>query len=161
MSAPTFFLVAGETSGDIHGSNLIKEMLLQSPNASFLGHGGNNMSEAGMTVLEHTDDLSVVGFTEVIKHLPYFTKVMGETLGAIREAKPSRIILIDYPGFNLRLAKNIHGLGIPITYFIMPQVWAWKESRVKALRKYIDQAICIFPFEQEWLTPDFNITPWE
>ncbi|MDP6532360.1 MAG: lipid-A-disaccharide synthase [Candidatus Marinimicrobia bacterium] len=150
MSAPTFFLVAGETSGDIHGSNLIKEMLLQSPNASFLGHGGNNMSEAGMTVLEHTDDLSVVGFTEVIKHLPYFTKVMGETLGAIREAKPSRIILIDYPGFNLRLAKNIHGLGIPITYFIMPQVWAWKESRVKALRKYIDQAICIFPFEQEW-----------
>lgn len=150
MNDPTFFLVAGETSGDIHGSKLIKEILLQSPNAAFLGHGGDRMAEAGMTILEHTDKLSVVGFTEVIKHLPFFTKVMGETLGAIQEAKPSRIILIDYPGFNLRLAKNIHGLGIPITYFILPQVWAWKESRVNILKQYVDQAICIFPFEQEW-----------
>jgi lipid-A-disaccharide synthase len=108
------------------------------------------MADAGMEILEHTDKLSVIGFTEVLKHLPYFTKVMGETLGTIQEVRPSRIILIDYPGFNLRLAKNIHGLGIPITYFIMPQVWAWKESRVKILKQFIDQALCIFPFEQEW-----------
>ncbi len=150
MNSPTFFLVAGETSGDLHGSKLILEIKRQYPKAKFIGHGGDRMAKAGMKILEHSDKLSVIGFTEVIKHLPYFTKVMGETLGAIQEVLPSRIILIDYPGFNLRLAKNIHGLGIPITYFILPQVWAWKESRVKKLKQFIDQALCIFPFEQEW-----------
>lgn len=108
------------------------------------------MAAEGMKILEHIDNLSIMGFTEVLKHLPYFVKIMGETLGAIRENRPDRIILIDYPGFNLRLAKNIHGFGIPITYFILPQAWAWKESRVKKLKKYVDQALCIFPFEQSW-----------
>jgi len=145
-----FFLVAGEESGDIHGARLISALKEKNPNASFIGHGGNKMKAAGMEILEHVDDLAMMGFTEVLKHLPYMRKVMGETLEKIKEINPHSLILIDYPGFNLRLAKNIHPLGLPITYFIMPQVWAWKEKRVNTIRKCVDQALCIFPFEQEW-----------
>jgi lipid-A-disaccharide synthase len=145
-----FFLVAGEESGDIHGARLISALKEKCPDASFVGHGGNKMKSAGMEILEHVDDLAMMGFTEVLMHLPYMINVMGKTLGKIQEIKPHRLILIDYPGFNLRLAKNIHPLGLPITYFIMPQVWAWKEKRVKTIRKCVDQALCIFPFEQEW-----------
>ncbi len=145
-----FFLVAGEESGDIHGARLISALKEKSPNASFIGHGGNKMKTAGMEILEHVDDLAMMGFTEVLKHLPYMINVMGKTLKKTQEIKPHRLILIDYPGFNLRLAKNIHPLGLPITYFIMPQVWAWKEKRVNTIRKCVDQALCIFPFEQEW-----------
>lgn len=150
MSAPTFFIVAGELSGDLHGSRLIQALKNNCPDAKFVGHGGDRMAAEKMEVLEHVDNLSVMGFTEVFKHLPYFVKIMGETLGSIREKRPDRIILIDYPGFNLRLAKKIYGSGIPVTYFILPQVWAWKESRVKILKKHVDQALCIFPFEQSW-----------
>ncbi len=145
-----FFLVAGEESGDIHGARLISALKEKCPDTSFVGHGGNKMKAAGMEIIEHVDNLAMMGFTEVIKHLPYMVNVMGKTLGKIQEIKPRRLILIDYPGFNLRLAKNVHPLGLPITYFIMPQVWAWKEKRVKTIRKYVDQALCIFPFEQEW-----------
>jgi len=145
-----FFLVAGEESGDFHGARLISALKEKCPDASFVGHGGNKMKSAGMEIFEHVDNLAMMGFTEVLKHLPYMINVMGKTLEKIQEIKPRRLILIDYPGFNLRLAKNIHPLGLPITYFIMPQVWAWKEKRVKTIRKYIDQALCIFPFEQEW-----------
>ncbi|MBC8323539.1 MAG: lipid-A-disaccharide synthase [Candidatus Marinimicrobia bacterium] len=145
-----FFLVAGEESGDIHGARLISALKEKCPDASFVGHGGNKMKAAGMEIIEHVDNLAMMGFTEVIKHLPYMVNVMGKTLGKIQKIKPHRLILIDYPGFNLRLAKNVHPLGLPITYFIMPQVWAWKEKRVKTIRKYVDQALCIFPFEQEW-----------
>lgn len=145
-----FFLVAGEESGDLHGANLIESIKTQCPGATFIGHGGDRMRSAGMEVLEHVDDLAMIGFTEVVKHLPYMMNVMGQTLGKIQETRPDRLILIDYPGFNLRLAKNIHPLGLPITYFILPQVWAWKEKRVHTIRKCVDQALCIFPFEQEW-----------
>ncbi|HBN45869.1 MAG TPA: lipid-A-disaccharide synthase [Candidatus Marinimicrobia bacterium] len=147
---PLFFLVAGEESGDIHGAKLMEQISVQCPEASFMGHGGDKMKAAGLDIIEHVDDLAMMGFTEVIKHLPYMLNVMGQTLGKIREARPNRLILIDYPGFNLRLAKNIHPLGIPITYFILPQVWAWKEKRVKTIRRCVDQALCIFPFEQQW-----------
>ncbi|MBT3216782.1 MAG: lipid-A-disaccharide synthase [Candidatus Marinimicrobia bacterium] len=150
MNSLTYFLVVGEASGDLHGSNLIREIKRQYPNAEFVGHGGDRMAKEGMKILEHVDNLAIMGFTEVVKHLPYFTKVMSETVDKIKEINPNRIILIDYPGFNLRLAKNVQGLKTPITYFIMPQMWAWKESRVKILKKYIDQSLCIFPFEQDW-----------
>ena len=94
--------------------------------------------------------MSVMGFSEIIKHLPFLFSVMGETLNQLEEIKPNRIILIDYPGFNLRLAKNCSGLSIPITYFILPQLWAWKEKRIKTFQRYIDQSLSIFPFEQNW-----------
>ena len=145
-----FFLIAGEPSGDIHGANLIAEIRKIEPNSSFMGHGGDKMKDAGMKLIHHINVLSIMGFLEVLKYLPRFLKIMGETIKAIERSQPNRVILIDYPGFNLRLAKNISFLNIPISYFILPQSWAWKEKRVEILKKYIDQSISIFSFEQDW-----------
>ena len=146
----TFFIIAGEESGDTHGSRLILAIKKKYSDCKFIGHGGNKMVEQGLKILEHINNLSMVGFSEVIKHLPYIKRVMGQTIKIIKEINPSRIILIDYPGFNLRLIKRISSLNIPITYFILPQVWAWKESRIKVLRDFVDQSLSIFPFEQGW-----------
>lgn len=145
-----FFIVAGEPSGDLHGGKLIQAIQAIEPNSSFMGHGGNHMEEAGMQILEHSDTLAMMGFVEVIKHLPRMMGIMGKTVDTIARVKPDRVILIDYPGFNLRLAKRIQHLNIPITYFILPQVWAWKEKRVETMKCTLDQALSIFPFEQEW-----------
>ena len=145
-----YFIIAGEPSGDLHGSKLIRAIKNLHPNSSFMGHGGNKMKNEGMRIIEHTDDLSIMGFTEVLRHLPRLIKVMDATLNAISQSNPDRIILIDYPGFNLRLAKKLSSFDIPITYFILPQVWAWKEKRVKKMKKLIDQTISIFPFEKDW-----------
>ena len=145
-----YFFVAGETSGDIHGGKLISAIKRIDPNSSFMGHGGENMKNSGMQILEHTDNLGIMGFIEVIKHLPKMMQIMGKTVDTIARTKPDRIVLIDYPGFNLRLAKNTQHLNIPITYFILPQSWAWKEKRVETMKSTLDQALSIFPFEQEW-----------
>jgi lipid-A-disaccharide synthase len=117
-----------------------------------MGLGGDSMQSRGMEILEHISNLSVIGFSEVIKHLPYFRKVMAKTIQAIKRFQPQRIILIDYPGFNMRLAKQIAALErvIPVTYFILPQAWAWKENRVQKLDKYVQQLLSIIPFEEQW-----------
>ena len=145
-----FFLVAGETSGDFHGSNLVNSIKKVEPNSSFMGHGGDLMKKSGVQILEHIDNLSIMGFTEVIHHLPSIYSIFKKTVSAIERAKPDRIILIDYPGFNLRLSKKIHMLNIPITYFILPQTWAWKKNRVKVIEQYIEQPVSIFSFEKQW-----------
>ena len=150
VSKLTFFIIAGEASGDLHGAKLMQEHQRLAPNISFIGHGGDKMIDQGLKVIQHIDKMSVMGFSEIIKHLPFLFSVMGETLNQLEEIKPNRIILIDYPGFNLRLAKNCSGLSIPITYFILPQLWAWKEKRIKTFQRYIDQSLSIFPFEQNW-----------
>ena len=150
LSKLTFFIIAGEASGDLHGAKLMQELQRLAPNISFIGHGGDKMIDQGLKVIQHIDKMSVMGFSEIIKHLPFLFSVMGETLNKLEEIKPNRIILIDYPGFNLRLAKNCSGLSIPITYFILPQLWAWKEKRIKTFQRYIDQSLSIFPFEQNW-----------
>ena len=150
LSKLTFFIIAGEASGDLHGAKLMQELQRLAPNISFIGHGGDKMIDQGLKVIQHIDKMSVMGFSEIIKHLPFLFRVMGETLNKLEEIKPNRIILIDYPGFNLRLAKNCSGLSIPITYFILPQLWAWKEKRIKIFQRYIDQSLSIFPFEQNW-----------
>ncbi|MEE8478855.1 MAG: lipid-A-disaccharide synthase [Candidatus Neomarinimicrobiota bacterium] len=149
-TAHSIFIIAGEESGDLHGSHLVQEVLKLYPNIKFIGHGGNKMAAAGVEIVEHISALSVVGFTEVLKHLPYMFNVMNKTIETIREIRPFRVILIDYPGFNLRLAKKLGGLNIPITYFILPQVWAWKEKRAEIIKNYIDQALSIVPFEKDW-----------
>ena len=146
----TFFIVAGEASGDLHGAQLISEIKNISPESNFVGHGGDKMIKNGLEIMHHIDRLGVMGFSEVLKHIPFLLNVMGESLGKLREVRPDRIILIDYPGFNLRLAKNCDGLKIPITYFILPQLWAWKENRIKSFHRYVDQALSIFPFEKDW-----------
>jgi len=153
-----YFIIAGEPSGDLHGGKLIKALKMLNPNSSFMGHGGDRMKDEGMHIIEHIDNLSIMGFFEVIKHLPRMSKIMNKTFDVIIKSKPDRVILIDYPGFNLRLAKKLSHLNIPITYFILPQAWAWKEKRVKTMKKVIDQAISIFPFEAKWYeSKKFNV----
>ena len=146
----TYFVVAGEPSGDLHGAKLIAAIKKLTPGASFVGLGGDKMKKEGLEILYHINQLSVMGFSEIIKHLPFYLKVLKVTIENIISRKPDKIILIDYPGFNLRLAKKCSHLSIPISYFILPQLWAWKESRIKFFQKYIDQSLCIFPFEQRW-----------
>ena len=145
-----YFVIAGEPSGDLHGGKLIKAIKSLNPNSSFMGHGGDSMRDEGMHLIEHVDNLAIMGFAEVLRHLPRMNKIMRSTVSAIERSKPDRVILIDYPGFNLRLAKKLFPLNIPITYFILPQAWAWKEGRVKILKRFIDQSISIFPFENDW-----------
>ena len=145
-----YFIVAGEPSGDLHGAKLIAAIKKLTPEASFVGLGGDKMKKEGLEILYHTDQLSKMGFSEIIKHVPFFLKVLKITTQNIISRKPDKIILIDYPGFNLRLAKKCSSLSIPISYFILPQLWAWKESRIRFFQKYIDQSLCIFPFEQDW-----------
>ena len=121
------------------------------PNAKFIGIGGQKMVEAGLKSLENIDKLAVMGFVEVIKHLFFFMTLTDKVLNEINSVQPIQIILIDYPGFNLRLAKKIKGrFDIPITYYISPQLWAWKEKRIEIIKKYIDQMLVIFPFEEDW-----------
>jgi len=146
----TFFIVAGEASGDAHGAALMSAIKKAQPESHFVGHGGDKMTQEGLERMYHTDELGIMGFSEVIKHVPFMFAAMKRTLDRLKELKPNRIILIDYPGFNLRLAKKIAALRIPITYFILPQLWAWKEKRIKVFQKHIDQSISIFPFEKNW-----------
>ena len=148
----SIFIIAGEPSGDIHAAKLVSSLKNLSPKTKFFGNGGDKMAESGVEIIHHINDLSVMGFIEVAKRLPKLLHIMRETLSAIKKIKPDRIILVDYPGFNLRLAKKIKKLkmDIPITYFILPQLWAWKENRINIMKKTIDQSISIFPFESEW-----------
>ena len=145
-----YFIIAGEPSGDLYGGNLIRSLKEINPDTSFMGHGGDSMQKEGMKIIEHVDNLSIMGFYEVLKELPRMLLIMKKTIGLIKKLKPDRVILIDYPGFNLKLAKKIHHLKIPITYFILPQVWAWKKNRIKIIKSYVDQSISIFPFEEKW-----------
>jgi len=151
-SINSIFIVAGEESGDIHGAQLVQEIKKLNPSIRFVGHGGDRMKAVGVEIVEHISNLSLVGFTEVVKRLPYIHKVMKNTANEIKDIQPCRIILIDYPGFNLSLAKRIQKLQIPITYFILPQVWAWKENRAYKLKRLADQLLSIIPFEKEWFS---------
>ena len=144
------FIVAGEESGDLHASKLIQQIKKYNQEIEFYGHGGDRMKKEGVQIIEHINKLAIVGFFEVIKHLPFMMNVMGKTINWIKKNKPKRVILVDYPGFNLRLAREAKKLGVPVTYFILPQVWAWKEKRVSILRDSVDQCLSIIPFEQQW-----------
>ena len=145
-----FFFVAGEPSGDLHGSKLIKALKNIDPDIIFIGHGGDRMKKAGMTIIEHVDNISIMGFFEVLKHLPKMVRLLVSTKNFIQNLQPDRIVLIDYPGFNLRLAKYLSKSKIPITYFILPQAWAWKPKRVNDLINFVDHSLSIFPFEKKW-----------
>ena len=151
INHPVYFIIAGEKSADNHGSYLMKAMLEKNPQICFVGIGGKNMINAGLNSLENLDKMAVMGFLEVIKHYCFFKKLINKIIEKINYYNPIQIILIDYPGFNLRLAKKIkQKIQIPISYYISPQIWAWKENRIETIKKYIDQMLVIFPFEEEW-----------
>lgn len=145
-----FFILAGEASGDQHGAALMAAMGVQDASCRFAGIGGSHMQTVGMDCLYDAERMSLVGFSEVLRQLPFLWRAMRRILDHILHWKPERVILIDYPGFNLRLAKRLHRLRIPVTYYISPQLWAWKEGRIATIRKYVDQLLVIFPFEVAW-----------
>lgn len=143
-----YFLIAGEASGDIHGSQLIASLRQHDSEAEFQLLGGDMMArEAGCTPLIHYRDMAYMGFIEVVKHLGSIMGFMGKARRHIEQFKPDALILIDYPSFNLKMARFAHEKGIPVYYFISPKVWAWKEWRVKDIKKYVDRVFSILPFE--------------
>ncbi len=141
-------IIAGEASGDLHGGELVKALKAQTPDLEIFGVGGNNMKNAGMELYYHVDQLAYIGFWEVIKHYPFFRRIFNDLLKKYNDLKPDIVVLIDYPGFNLRFAKKIHSLGGKVFYYIAPQVWAWHQSRAKKMAKFIDQLAVIFGFEK-------------
>lgn len=143
-----YYIIAGEASGDLHGSNLIKALHHQDAHVDIRCWGGDKMEAAGATLVKHYRDLAFMGFVEVIKHL-------GTILGNIKfckqdilDYKPDVLVLVDYPGFNMRIADWAHKQGIKVCYYISPQLWAWKEGRIEQIRRSVDKMLVILPFEK-------------
>jgi lipid-A-disaccharide synthase len=147
---PKLMIIAGETSGDLHGGQLVKELRALDPGLEIFGIGGDRMQAGGMELLYHVRELSFMGLVEVIGHLPFIRSVMRKLEVELYARKPDAVVLIDYPGFNLRLAQKVKQAGIPVIYFISPKVWAWGRGRVRKIRKFVDKMLCILPFEEEF-----------
>ncbi len=145
-----YFFIAGEASGDLHGSNLIKALRGIDPSVELVGYGGEKMEAAGMRLLHHYKDIAVMGFLSVVMKLPTILNNMKECADFLQKEKPDAVILIDYPGFNLRMAKAAHKLGIKVLYYIAPKVWASRPGRVKKIRAYCDKVFSILPFELDF-----------
>ena len=146
-----YFLIAGEASGDLHGSRLIEDIRQCDSEAQFQFLGGDLMAAAaGVAPIIHYRDMAYMGFVEVAKHLPAIMGFLRTAKRTIDTWKPDRLVLIDYPSFNLKIARHAHDQGIAVHYFISPKVWVWKSWRVKDIRRYVDQMYCILPFEPEW-----------
>lgn len=145
-----YYIIAGEASGDLHGSNLIKELIKRDNTAVIRCWGGDKMEAASATVIKHYRDLAFMGFTEVIKNLPTIFKNIAFCKKDIESFEPDVIILIDYPGFNMRIAKWAHLQKKKVVYYISPQIWAWKENRVHAIKRDVDKMLVILPFETDF-----------
>jgi lipid-A-disaccharide synthase len=142
-----YYLIAGEASGDLHGSGLVRELKAGDAGADIRAWGGDRMQAAGATLIKHYRDLAFMGFVEVVKHLGTIFRNISFAKEDILAFKPDVLVLIDYPGFNLRIAKWAKEQGIRVVYYISPQAWAWKEGRVKDIRRDVDQMLVILPFE--------------
>jgi lipid-A-disaccharide synthase len=145
-----YYVIAGEASGDLHGSNLIRELQQQDKKAEVRCWGGDLMEAAGAEVVKHYKDLAFMGFTEVLMNLPEILGNLKFCKKDILAFKPDALILIDYPGFNLRIASWAKQQGLKIIYYISPQIWAWKESRVQTIKASVDKMLVILPFEKEF-----------
>lgn len=142
-----YFLLAGEASGDLHGSNLMKALKEQDPQAEFAYWGGDLMAAKGGALLKHYRELAFMGVVEVIANIGTILRNFSLCRKQILEFKPDIVVMIDYPGFNLKMTKFCHEQGIPVYYYISPKIWAWKKSRINSIRKYVDRMAVILPFE--------------
>ncbi len=153
-----YYIIAGEASGDLHGSNLMKELKIKDPQAEFRFWGGDLMQEQGGELVKHYRDLAFMGFAEVIMNLKTILGNIKFCKKDIQAWKPDAVILIDYPGFNLRIAEFVKSLGIKVYYYISPQIWAWKTGRVHTIKKFVDRMFVILPFEKEFYAKyDFEV----
>jgi len=151
-NAPSIFISAGEASGEHYGALLVgalhKRLAAAGQTAQFFGMGGERMKAAGLETVVRAEDMAVMGLTEVLHHLPRIWREFRKLKRAIRERRPAVAVLIDFPEIHFRLAEQLHGLGIPVIFFVSPQLWAWKKHRIKLVEKYIDRMLVIFPFEE-------------
>jgi lipid-A-disaccharide synthase len=142
-------IIAGETSGDLHGASLIRELKKLDMDISITGIGGNKMKTEGMELIYHLNQMSFLGLIEILRHIPFVKKVQAELIKEVKKRNIRTAVLIDYPGFNLSIAQKLKKLGIKIIYFISPQVWAWGAGRIKKIKRLIDKMLVILPFEEE------------
>jgi lipid-A-disaccharide synthase len=147
-AAPRILISAGEPSGDLHGAEVAHAIRARWPDANLYGFGGDRMRAAGVVLWEHADQLAVMGFIEVVRHLPYFLSLLRRVRGHLANHPPDLVIPIDYPGFNLRLARYAKDNRIPVLYYIAPQVWAWHRSRMRQLANNADRLAVVLPFEE-------------
>ena len=150
MSNKKIYIIAGEASGDVHGANLVNALFQLNPNLNIRGWGGDAMQNAGLHLEQHYRQTAFMGFWEVLKNLPTILNLIKKAKEDIAHFNPDVLILIDYPGFNLRIAKFAKTLGIKTVYYISPKVWAWKSSRVKKIKADVDKMLVIFPFEKQF-----------
>lgn len=148
-----YFFSAGEASGDLHAAQVIKELLKLDPGADICFLGGDRMAAAsGRAPLIHFSRMAFMGFIDVARHLPEVLGNLSTAKEAIRSQRPDAVVLVDYPGFNLKLAKYAKSLGIKVYYYIAPKLWAWKSYRIKQIRRYVDEVFSILPFEPAWFS---------
>jgi lipid-A-disaccharide synthase len=147
-----YYVIAGEASGDLHAANMLHELKLLDPKAEFRAWGGDLMQAQGAKLVKHYRDLAFMGFLEVAKNLRTILGNISFCKADIAEWKPDAVILVDYPGFNLRIAPFVHELKIPVFYYISPQIWAWKQKRVFKIKENVDRVFCILPFEKDFYT---------
>jgi lipid-A-disaccharide synthase len=145
-------VVAGEASGDLHGARLIAELRRLDPGLEVFGLGGDEMRAAGLAAVAHSSEISVVGITEVLKILPRAREIFAALLAETERRQPRGAVLIDFPDFNLRLARELTRRGVPVLYYISPQVWAWRRGRVKTIARVVDRMLVLFPFEVDFYT---------
>ncbi|MEL6592614.1 MAG: lipid-A-disaccharide synthase, partial [Bacteroidota bacterium] len=150
MPEPKLYIIAGEDSGDLHAANLVKALRKQIPQLSVRGVGGDQMQAQSVQLLAHVKDINFMGFWEVIKNLRTIRGLFRKVKADIEAFQPEAIVLVDYPGFNIRMLPFLREQGIKIIWYISPQVWAWKKGRVKTLQRFVDRLLTILPFE-----PDF------
>lgn len=146
-----YYLIAGEASGDLHASNLMKSIKLKDKDATFRFFGGDLMQKVGGVIVKHYREMAFMGFVPVLLNLKTILRNMEICKKDIIQYSPDVVILVDYPGFNLKIAKFLKlNTSIPVTYYISPKIWAWKEYRIKSFKKYVDQMLCILPFEVDF-----------
>jgi lipid-A-disaccharide synthase len=148
--APHILIVAGEASGDAHGARLVAALRERLPGAEFLGIGGEAMASQGVKLLAHSEDLAVVGLTEVAGRLPAVVRALREIVRVLKRRRPALAILIDFPDFNFLVARLAKWRRVPVMYYISPQVWAWRRHRVRTIARYVDRMVVIFPFEEDF-----------
>ncbi len=144
------FFSVGEPSGDVHGASLIRSLASLRSDLDFVGFGGNRMAEAGCNHLFPLCNHAVMGFTRVFAALPQFMSLISQADRYFRRHRPDAVVLIDYPGFNWWIARRAHYHGIPVFYFVPPQIWAWASWRVKRMQRWVDHVLCSLPFEEAW-----------
>lgn len=147
------WIIAGESSGDAYGAALAEALHRRQPQLRLHGMGMEKMRAAGVELFTDSSELGIIGIWEAIKHLPFFIQLMRQFVARAKAERPETVVLIDYPGFNLRLAQRLHALGIRVVWYVSPQVWAWKKGRIWKLARCCDRMLCIFPFEPQCYAP--------